>query len=409
MGSPIIRPDNSTLEFASSGAMQEKDGGTTNAKLANAYINDLTEVDPALDDYAGIADTSDSGNKKKALLSKIVAKAQNANLLINGGFDFFQRQVPATPTALADDTYTGPDRWYGLIQGANATAARVAGTDNTAYALKAVAGGTTNRFGFAQIVESFQSIPMRGQSATFFLRVRPTLNAGSGSMDIRCAVLEWTGTADTVTSEIVNDWTSGTFTTGNFFTSTTLTLVGTAVVSATHNTWTDLSVSGTVSSSCNNLIVFFWHEDVPANAADFLEVSKCGLYAGAVAPTWMPRPPSVELILCQRYFAKSYPADTVPDASGVYGGSAVFIALGTSDLWQTARYPVEMRTTPTILTYSGAGGLGSGYVRTSSSAVNIGGVSVNHITATGFLSPNKAAAFSVGAMYDCQWTASAEL
>lgn len=44
----------------------------TNAKLANAYINDLTTVTfDSLVDYVAIADGSDSGNKKKALINQL--------------------------------------------------------------------------------------------------------------------------------------------------------------------------------------------------------------------------------------------------------------------------------------------------------------------------------------------------
>lgn len=50
-------------------AAQVPDGLITNAKLAEGYINDLTAVtfDPTVD-YVPIADGSDAGNKKKALL-----------------------------------------------------------------------------------------------------------------------------------------------------------------------------------------------------------------------------------------------------------------------------------------------------------------------------------------------------
>lgn len=47
----------------------------TNTELANQYINNLTSVTAAAGDYVAIADTSDSGNKKKTLVSDIVALA----------------------------------------------------------------------------------------------------------------------------------------------------------------------------------------------------------------------------------------------------------------------------------------------------------------------------------------------
>lgn len=45
------------------------DLAVTNAKLAQLYISDLTAVTPVAADFVAISDTSDSGNKKKALVS----------------------------------------------------------------------------------------------------------------------------------------------------------------------------------------------------------------------------------------------------------------------------------------------------------------------------------------------------
>lgn len=65
-------------------AAQVPDGLITNAKLANSYINDLTTV--TLDiaaDYVSIADGSDDGNKKKALIpipSSIVQSNSNVTV-----------------------------------------------------------------------------------------------------------------------------------------------------------------------------------------------------------------------------------------------------------------------------------------------------------------------------------------
>jgi hypothetical protein len=47
------------------------DGNVTNAKIANSAYNDLSTVTAASNDYVVIADTSDGGNKKKALVSDI--------------------------------------------------------------------------------------------------------------------------------------------------------------------------------------------------------------------------------------------------------------------------------------------------------------------------------------------------
>jgi hypothetical protein len=223
------------------------------------------------------------------------------NALLNGGFPFSQYGGIASAVAMTDDVYNGPDRWYSLIQGANATVQQVTGGYNSKYACKLVAGGTTNRFGIAQILESEASIAKRGKTEIFQAWVKPVKNAGSGTMKIRVAILEWTGTADAVTSELVADWTSGTFTTAGFFASTTKTLVGSASFTATHNTWMQVSVSGAISTSCNNLIVFIWTEDAPAHASDYVLISEAGLYDASTVQAWNPRDVWDELDIITNY------------------------------------------------------------------------------------------------------------
>jgi hypothetical protein len=65
----ILTPTNSALPQVSTSQIQ--DLAVTNAKLAEQYINDLTTVTAVGTDFIAIADTSDSGNKKKALISDI--------------------------------------------------------------------------------------------------------------------------------------------------------------------------------------------------------------------------------------------------------------------------------------------------------------------------------------------------
>lgn len=245
------------------------------------------------------------GSSNWLLVSDPLRGPPRENLLLNGDFSQWYRQTTAA-TAMTDDDYFAP-KWLSLIQAGSPTTEQSTAGNLTTTSAKLVSVGTSYRFGVAQIVEASQSVPMRGRDAILQATVRPTMNAGSGDLDVRIALLEWTGTADSVTSEIVNDWTSGTFTTGNFFASTTLTLISTAQFVVAHDTWTTISVSGTVSSSCNNLIAFIWTEDTPDHAADFLEVTECGLYAGRYTEVqWSPR--HDERALCERFCYRIEPS-----------------------------------------------------------------------------------------------------
>jgi hypothetical protein len=277
--------------------------------------------------------------------------ANLGNLLINGGFDFCQRGSVSANIGMNNGSYDGPDRWYSLTQGGTPTVGRYAtvGSEAAAYSLLLQAGDTTNRFGVAQIVEAAQSIPMRGRSINFKCRVYTHNGSGSGTMTIRAAILEWTGTADSVTRNVVNNWASGTYTGGNFFTSTNLTVTATANVAGAYNTWTDLTVSGTVGSSCNNLIVFIWKEAAPASGTDNFYVTKAQLLDGSSTFAWLPRPPQMELALCQRYYEKTYDPDTAP-GTNTTTGILQFIDYNASisNFGAPVFFKVQKRATPTI-------------------------------------------------------------
>lgn len=195
------------------------------------------------------------------------------NLLIDGGFEVWRTQPAATATARTDDTY-GPDMWYVLTQTASVTTERTSGSKSRYACRLTQTQASSQRMGLAQIVEAAASFPMRSRRIYAKANIRC-----SASQAIRIAILEWTGTADSVTSDVVNDWTNGTFTTGSFFKSTTTTLVATSAVTPSANTWTDIEVGGTVSSSCNNLIVLVWVESVAAQNVT-LDVSSADMYEG---------------------------------------------------------------------------------------------------------------------------------
>jgi len=228
------------------------------------------------------------------------------NLLINGGFDYFQRQVPATLTSRADDTY-GPDRWVVLTQTAAVQSARSTGASYSTNAGQLKQNqAAAQRMGFLQIVEAVDSKPLRGKPTRFQAKVKCSAN-----QTIRIAILEWTGTADAVTSDVVKDWTSGTYTANNFFLTSSLTVTAVGSVLLDANVWTDISVSGTISTSCNNLIVFIWTDSTAAQNVT-LGVTEAGLYHGSAAVDWQPRLSQQEFALCQRYYEKSYNLDAAP-------------------------------------------------------------------------------------------------
>ncbi len=323
------------------------------------------------------------------------------NVLINTGFEYFQRQVPGDDVARGD-MQGGPDRWKILTESASVNCKRVAG-DIANYACRLTQNQVSSqRMGLLQIIEGRNSRHLRELDVRLQLKTRI-----SSTHNVYLALLEHTETEDLIPADLVNDWTSSNYSPGNFFINN-LTVNATTSSTLTANTWTRIELATTVSSSCNNLIVFCWTEDAVSQNVTF-DITEAGLTDGPGYMPWHPFPPEVELQRCQRYFYSSYPLGIAPDASGVYAGSFVFTAMDTSNLWASARFPVAMRAVPSVSIYSGAGGLGSGHVRKSSDGTNISGVTLNHVWEAGFLSPTKSSAFSIGDLYDCQVTADAEL
>lgn len=284
--------------------------------------------------------------------------AVRENLLLNGDFSQWYRQSTGA-VATADDDYFAP-KWYTLIQGANSTVRQetsvTSSTRDADTGCRLTSGGTTNRFGIAQIVEARPSWTLQGRDAIFQVAMKANLNAGSGNIDVRIAILEWTGTADSVTSEVVNDWTSSDYTAGNFFASSNLTVVAVEQYEVGHSQWGVYTVKGAISNNCDNVIVMVWAEDVPAHADDYLIVTEAGLYEGRAQQEWRVR--HNERQLCERFCQR---AESV-------GSAGVFLENGWRHSPTVLRVPYRMspsmRSAPSlehgVTSYDNTGALTAG-------------------------------------------------
>jgi len=276
------------------------------------------------------------------------------NVVINGGFDIFQRNTNTSNTwyVAPDDTYCF-DRWISLSQSSSVSSMRYNTTTGSSSNPGPFVGRITNssaatqRYGLLQIVEGFNSFPLRGQTVILQAKI-----ASSTSYTVRYAVLEWTGVSDTVTSDVVKDWTSSTYTPNNFFLSSNLAVsaIGSTSVSATPTT---IALSASVSSTCNNLIIFFWTESAVAQNVELI-ISDVDCHIGS-ARTRSPRPVAEELILCQRYFEKSYHLDVKPGTStrdGMEQGWVIPTSYGWMKTPGVTHYLVSKRIAATPILYS---------------------------------------------------------
>lgn len=133
------------------------------------------------------------------------------------------------------------------------------------------------------------------------------------------------------------------------------------------------------------------------------------LEKGSVATPFEYRNFQQELAMCQRYFAKSYDVDTRPGTQ-VFAGEFLVQSFPNNNIYFPVRYPVPMRTDPTLTFYPG---YGAGASPTAGNFWNYGGAgsllasSVGRTGTTGFsIEKNSGVASTT---FGFQYIASAEL
>lgn len=332
-------------------------------------------------------------------LNRVAVSPGFDNRLINGCFRLNQR-APATN---ADDTYAH-DRWYALTQTGTIAVSTLTDVEDTTpfMARLTQSQASAQRMGYAQIIEGKNCKHLRGQAVTLSFRSRL-----SSSANIRYAVLEWTGTEDSVTSDVVLDWTSSTYTANNFFLAASLTISGVSSYAMTANTLaTPDKLTVTLGSSFNNLIVFVWTEGTAAQNVT-LDIGKVKLEPGSAASRFLYRAIQIERCLCERHYEKSYDIGTAV-GTNTTSGSITAIS-GTTGVHEGTRFKVPKRASPTVTIYSKAGTSAKTSVYTTGADIGTT-VTAANISANGFLDvSDSGAGLTAGTMYYFHFTAESEL
>lgn len=277
------------------------------------------------------------------------------NLLRNPGFWLFQR---GNGISVGDGVY-GPDGWYSLVQTAAQTSTRVNPTNSPS---KSAYGGiwtqpqvASQRHGCAQIVPYERTYPMRGEPIRFEFMISASPFTGN----IKYAILEWTGTADAPTKDVILSWASTNYTAGNFFVSTTTNVLAVGTITPS-GTPVLASIRATVGTSANNLYVVVWTESVQVTSNLFV-TTDAWLVPDTLSAPFTPRPAADELQICQRYFEKSYNVDTalgnVNNNIGISSTNTQAAEASNTLLLNTV-FSARKRTTPTMVLYDYAGNTG---------------------------------------------------
>ena len=263
------------------------------------------------------------------------------NRLINGSFQIAQRNTSFSGgTDNADDTYT-LDRWYVLSEGNDSidVTQQSDSPDSNGKSIRLDVETTGEKFGIAQIIEGQNCNGAIGNTCTlsFYAKVS---NARIDT--VKAAIIAWSGTEDTVTSDIISAWNAD---------GTTPTLIANATF---ENTPADLSVTTSWAryelsanidtASTKNIIIFIWSDDATnPQAGDFLYLTNIQFEAAtSVATPFEHRPIGTELALCQRYYQ-------VFDYTGVFGfGVPAFRGGGANNVIFGFKLNAPMRANPTV-------------------------------------------------------------
>jgi hypothetical protein len=342
-----------------------------------------------------------TGSKVKSWLGN------SYNYLINGGFDFAQRQTPGTLTTLTQDKYSA-DRWRISRENADLQYQRNDATGETGLTSKYYGLfkkiTSTGKFMAYQILEGSNSVPLRGKTVIFQAQIK-----ASASKTIRMAVIELqnAGTMDTIPATFVSAWGANTVdpTLG-----ANLAIITAAQSKAVTTAWQTFSISVTVPSNSKNIIVAVWSDSQFA-ANDTLSIAEAGLYVGAGAQAWVPRLTVTELAICQRYYFKTFTLDTGP-AQNIGTNTEEFhspapVAGAAVERFAKLFFPGWMFKVPTVTTYNP--GAANAQVRDITAAVDCSATATVVSTNGVVFSCTGNAATAVGNALRVHVTAEAEL
>jgi hypothetical protein len=269
------------------------------------------------------------------------------NYLINGGFAIAQRGTTYTSTGSAnnDDAYV-LDRWYILSDGNDVIDVNQETTTvptNGQFAIGLDVETVNKKFGIATIIENKDCIGLIGNTVTFSFKAK--VSATTKLDNVKAAIVAWSGTADTVTSDIISAW---------GVEGTNPTLVANATYEATPSnlsvttSYATYNVSATVdTASTKNLILFIWSDVTDTTLGDFLYIAEAKLELGSTATAFVYAGETIqgELAACQRYYYR------VTDPATSQGYTAITVMHDTNISGATTgntivSHPVPMRVPP---------------------------------------------------------------
>lgn len=340
---------------------------------AGAITATITSTDSSFAKAVLIAQSTTSGLLINDIATQYFANdISSSNLLHNGSFminSWGQGAFTSGTTPVNSNNTYLVDRWVYLASAANTVNVTVNTSSPQAFAQSnqiVFNQQTANQqYGFVQLIETPSAATYTRTPYTFIITASKAAGNATASK-IRFAILQWNGTVNAMTSNLVSAWAGG-GTDPTLAANWSYLVSSTAITLNANNSY--YSIQGTTGTSLKNIAVFIWLDDTNATAGDIINLNACWLLPGtgitvpanattaASGGALFPlKSISVEQLDCQRYFRTSYNNTVNPGTVSTVGQSAAQ-AVGTSTSITGMQKNVSaMRATPTVTWYSPSSG-----------------------------------------------------
>jgi hypothetical protein len=272
------------------------------------------------------------------------------NVIINGGFDIWQRGTAATTIAITSSSAFLADRWQATRSVSGSKQSQIsAGLDGFRYGMRIQrdSGNTsTTAIYLSQSFEGDVAIKLANKPVVLSFYARAGSNYSPTSSFLTVGLGCGTGSEANI---IYSSFTGYTLPVNSNITLTT--------------SWQRFTFIVNIPSGTTQAGLYFAMTPVgTASTNDYFDITGVQLEQNYQPTPFEQRPIGIELALCQRYYEKTYDSGTAPGTAstqvGMVGNDVSSSGNTNEYIICRTRYQVQKRVAPTITAYDGAGNSG---------------------------------------------------